>query len=254
MKPPLPQNPPQDPGRGDRPSCEEFRLPRGPGLLSLFAAVFTGLVSAFLFGAALLLFVQHSALGFFVAVVGCFCAGLAHYVWRDFRGKWGLRVVLGPEAVALDLPAGRSLIHRVPAQRLTIPYADIAAIETRLEAYRSLGMANMQRAYALRRRSGEWVFLFEDRALATAYETSFFADIAGKLAARAGVVVHDLGMVEGRGGFLAVWGAQAQDWAAPSLPADRQARLWRKVVITGQLAALSAAIVFLVWALQAIFR
>lgn len=254
MKPPLPQNAPQDQGRGDRPPREEFRLPRGPGLLSLFAAVFTGLVSVFLFGAAVVLFVQHSAVGFVVAVVGCFCAGLAHYGWRDFRGKWGLRVVLDREAVTLDLPAGRSLIHRLPAQRLTIPYADIAAIETRLEAYRSFGMANMQRAYALRRRGGEWVFLFEDRALATQYETSFFADIAGKLAARAGVALRDLGMVEGRGGFLAVWGTHAQDWATPSLPADRQARLWRRVVITGQLAAVSTAIVFLLWVLQTIFR
>ncbi|MFO1100035.1 MAG: hypothetical protein U1E81_17615 [Xanthobacteraceae bacterium] len=223
-------------------------------MLSLFAAVFTGLVTAFLFGAALLVVVQHSILGFFVAAVGCFCAGLSHYVWRDFRGKWGLRVVLDREAVTLDLPAGRSLIHRVPAQRLTIPYADIAAVETRLEAYRSFGMANMQRAYALRRKSGQWIFLFEDRALATQFETSFFADIAEKLAARAGVVVHDLGMVEGCGGFLVVWGTHAQDWAAPSLPADRQARLWRGVVITGQLAAVSTAIVFLLWILQTIFR
>ena len=254
MKPPLPQTAPQDPDRGHGPLHEEFRLPRGPGLLSLFAAVFTGLVSAFLFGAALLLFLQHSAVGFFVLLVGCFCAGLAHYVWRDFRGKWGLRVVLDREAVTLDLPAGRSLIHRVPAQRLTIPYADIAAVETRLEAYRSFGMANMQRAYALRRKSGQWIFLFEDRALATQYETSFFADIAGKLAARAGMAMRDLGMVEGGGGFLAVWGAHAQDWAAPSLPADRQSRLWRRVIFTGQLAGLSAAIVFLLWVLQTIFR
>lgn len=115
-------------------------------------------------------------------------------------------------------------------------------------------MANMQRAYALRRKSGQWIFLFEDRALATQYETSFFADIAGKLAARAGMAMRDLGMVEGGGGFLAVWGAHAQDWAAPSLPADRQSRLWRRVIFTGQLAGLSAAIVFLLWVLQMIFR
>jgi hypothetical protein len=107
---------------------------------------------------------------------------------------------------------------------------------------------------ALRRRSGDWVFLFEDRALATVYQTSFFTDIAGKLAARAGVPVRDLGIVEGRGGLLVVWRAHAQDWAAPSLTADRQARLWRKVTITGQLAALSSAIVFLVYALRMILR
>ncbi|HEY6993716.1 MAG TPA: hypothetical protein VH397_08400 [Xanthobacteraceae bacterium] len=74
----------------------------------------------------------------------------------------------------ITLPATRSLIHRLPAQRLTIPYNDIAAIETRLEHYRSLGMAQMQRAYALRRRGGDLIFRFEDRALATALETSLF--------------------------------------------------------------------------------
>ena len=63
---------------------------------------------------------------------------------------------------------------------------------------------------------------FEDRALATSIETSFFADLAAELSVRAGVPLRDLGMVEGRGGFLVIWGTHAQDWAAPSLPPERQ--------------------------------
>jgi hypothetical protein len=88
-------------------------------------------------------------------------------------------VVFDRDAVTLDLLATRSLIHRLPAQRLAV-----AAIEIRLKAYRSLGMAEMQRAYALRRKSGDSIFLFEDRVLATLLKTSLFGDIATNLAAR----------------------------------------------------------------------
>jgi hypothetical protein len=222
-------------------------------LLSLFAAVLVGTVSVILLAAAIWLLTQHWGLGLLALAVACFCAGLTAYVWRDFRGKWGLRIVLDRDAVTLSLPAGRSLIHRVPAQRVTIPYSDIAAVETRLEGYRSLGMANMQRAYALRRKSGEWLFLFEDRALATAFESSFFANLAAQLSARTGGPLRDLGMVEGCGGFLGVWGTHAQEWAAPSLPPERQAQLWRRAVFTGQLAGAAFLIIMAIYALRTFF-
>jgi hypothetical protein len=61
-------------------------------------------------------------------------------------------------AVTLDLPAGRSLIHRPPAQHLTIPYANIDAIDARFEAYGTLGMEMMRRAYVLHRKGGELDF------------------------------------------------------------------------------------------------
>lgn len=219
-----------------QPVRRDFHLPLGPRLLSLFAVVFLGAVSLIMIVLAVLIIIQDWAVGLFCAVIACFIAGLTGYVWRDLSGKWGLRVVLDADAVRFALPAGRSLIHRPPAQQLTIPYADIEAIETRLEAYRSLGMAMMQRAYVLRRRSGDLIFLFEDRALATGLETSFFTDIAAALAARAGVELRDLGMVEGDGGFLGAWGTHAVDWAAPSLPLARQLRLWRHAAMTGTLA------------------
>lgn len=232
------------------PAVSEFRLPRFPALLSLFVALLTGLVSAMLFAFAIWGFSQQWALGLFMTAVACFCAGLTWYVWRDFKGKWGLGVVLDRDAVTLDLPATRSLIHRLPAQRLTIPYNDIAEIETRLEGYRSLGMMQMQRAYALRRRSGDLIFLFEDRALATPLATSLFADIATQLGARAGVPMRDLGMVQGGGGFLGVWGTLAPDWSAPSLLLDRQSRLWRHAAATGVVGAAIIAVIILVFALR----
>jgi hypothetical protein len=96
--------------------------------------------------AIFLLFKQGWWLGAFVAAVAIFMAGLTGYVLRDLRGKWGLRVELLADRMVLHLPGGRSLIHRPRTQHLTIPYADIDAVETRLEAYRTLGMAMMQRS------------------------------------------------------------------------------------------------------------
>src|SRR4051794_2219069 len=74
-------------------------------------------------------------LGWLPLLVAGFLAFLALYVTRDFRGKWGLRVTLDTDRASLDLPSGRMLIRRPPAQRLTLNYSEIAAVETRLEAY-----------------------------------------------------------------------------------------------------------------------
>jgi hypothetical protein len=214
-----------------------FRAPTWARYLSLIGTLLVGGVSACMLAFAIfLLFQRWWWLGALVGAMACFMAGLTGYVLRDLRGKWGLRVELLPDRMVLDLPGGRSLIHRPVAQHLTIPYGDVEAVETRLEAYPSLGMEMMQRAYVLSRKQGDRLFLFEDRALGTALETPMVGRIAAAIVARAHVPLRDLGMVEGRGGFLCVWGTHAPDWAAPSLPLTRQLRIWRHVATTGTLA------------------
>jgi hypothetical protein len=52
---------------------------------------------------------------------------------------------------------------------------------------------------------------------------------------RAGIRLRELGTVEGKGGFLGVWGTHAPDWAAPALPRERAMRLWRHAASTGSL-------------------
>ena len=213
----------------------DFRIPLGLRLLSLFGVVvlagMTGLLAVF----AILLVRKNLSVSFVVAAAACLLAALTDYVWRDFAGKWRLRVVLDTDGVTLDLPAGRSLIHRPPAQHLTVPYADIAAVESRLEGFRSFGMESMQRAYVLRRKDDALIFLFEDRALGTAMASSLFTGIAAALAARAGGTVHDIGMVAGKGGVLGVWGAHAPDWAAPPLSAAERLAHWSRAAMTGSL-------------------
>jgi hypothetical protein len=222
-----------------------FRLPLAPRLLALFGVIFLAVITCMMIVFAALAFTVQWALGLFMMACAGFIGALTGYVWRDLRGKWGLRLVLDTDRVELDLPAGRSLIHRPPAQHLTILYADIEAIDARFEAYGTLGMEMMQRAYVLHRKSGELIFLFEERAVATAMGSSTFADIIAELAARAAVPLRELGTVEGAGGFLGVWGTHAPDWAAPALPSERAMRLWRHAASTGSLAIFVTFLVIL---------
>jgi hypothetical protein len=216
----------------------EFHTPLGVSLFSVSATIVLAVVSVLLtaFAVDLIIAKQWGLTTFAVAATACFVSALTGYVGRDLHGKWGLRVLLDYDGVKLDLPFGRSLIHRPPEQHLKVPYADIEAIETRLEAYRTFGMAMVQRAYVLRRKTGELIFLFEDRALATAFESRVFPKLAADIADRAHVPMRDLGTVEGHSGVLAVWGTHAPDWAAPSLPLALQLRLWRHAAATGSLA------------------
>jgi hypothetical protein len=230
-----PESPPGDATVAPR-ARRVFRLPLGPRVATLFAVIFLAGVTGVMIVFAALAFATQWALGLFMMACAGFIGALTGHVARDLRGKWGLRLTLDTDAVTLDLPAGRSLIHHPPAQHLTIAYPDIENIEARFEAYRSLGMAMMQRAYVLHRKGGELVFLFEERALGTAMGSSTFDDVVTDLASRAGVTVGELGTVEGDGGLLGVWGTHAPDWAAPALPSERAMRLWRHAAATGSLA------------------
>jgi hypothetical protein len=240
------------PEAGARRSAVVYRLPLGPRLASLFVVMLLAIVSVGMTVFAIWCVIEANW-GVSLAVIAsaCVLAALTAYVARDWRGKWGLRVAMDADAVALDLPAGRSLIHRPPAQRLTISYADIEAIETRLEAFRSQKMTTMQRAYALRRKTGDemarLVFLFEDRAIGTPLESAYFTGIAAALAARIGVPVRDLGMVKGDGGLLSAWGTSAPDWAAPPLSAAQQELIWKDVAATGALPMMVFTLFAILW-------
>jgi hypothetical protein len=222
--------------RGPARAQRVFRVPLAPRLLSLFGVIFLAVITGIMIGLAVLAFTMQWALGLFILACAGFIGALTGYVGRDLRGKWGLRVVLDADAVTFHLPAGRSLIHRPPAQHLTIRYTDIEAIDARFEAYGSLGMEMMQRAYVLHRKGGELIFLFEERAMATALQSSLFTGLIAELVARTGVPLRELGTVEGKGGFLGVWGTHAPDWAAPALARERAMRLWRHAASTGSLA------------------
>jgi hypothetical protein len=214
-----------------------FRTPTWMRYFSLIGTLILALVAGIMVGFTIvLIFAGAWGLAALCAAVAVFIAALTGYVLRDLRGRWGLRVELHSDRAVLDLPSGRSLIHRPPAQHLTIPYSDIEAVETRFEAFPSLGMQSVQQPFVLSLKDGRKIFLFEDRALATAFSTPMYRPMAEALVERAHVPLRDLGMVEGSGGILSVWGASSPDWAAPSLPREQQMRIWRHAASTGSFA------------------
>lgn len=111
-----------------------------------------------------------------------------------------------------------------------MPYADVVAVETRLEAYPSQGMAIMQRAYQLTRRSGAAIFLFEER----------------EIARRAGAPLKDLGVVLGGGGIMGAWFVRVPDWSTPSVSPGEQGALLRRSRLTGVFAAAALGIVIVI--------
>jgi len=212
---------------------EIYRATLMQRLMGAFVLAFMTPVAVGMAVTAFVLMSQDFSAALILALIAAAMAFLVGYVARDAYAKWTLRAAFGPTSVALRLPAGRSLIHELPAFDGVIEYADMLALETRLEAYRSFGMAAMQRAYGLRLRSGALIILGEDRALGTRMAQLGAQGLADKLAARAGLTIADLGMVEGRGGVLLVAGAAPEAWSAPSLEQDQQTRLWRRVASTG---------------------
>jgi hypothetical protein len=206
----------------------ELRLPPARWIGSYFVAVLNLMLGLGIAGAAVLAAQRMGwPIGAFLGLISGISLALAAYCWRDARAKHGLSIRAGADGLELCLPAARSLVRALRTERRSVAWSEIAAIETRLEAYRSLGMANMQRAYVLRLSAGELIFLGEDRALGTNIATDILANLVARLRERSPIELIDRGMAEGRGGLLAVLFTAPPPWAAEDLDAERQARLWR---------------------------
>jgi hypothetical protein len=177
--------------------------------------------------------------GLFMAMLVSWILWLTRYGWRDARAKHRLLIEADEEGLSLRLPPGRSLTHKADWCVRRVPWSQIAGIDTRLEAYSTLGMANMQRAFALRLQGGERLLLGEDRAQGTQLARSFYGDFIWQVSERFPVTVTDLGMAEGRAGVLGVLFTAAPAWDAGALPAEKQSAAWRRVARTGLYIALA---------------
>jgi hypothetical protein len=244
------------------PGTRVWRVARGGAVLPLVGAVITagtavflaavslGIVAAADFGS----FATRSAAALPLALTVGLLVALARLMWRDARGRRRGELRLEGDRLVLDLPADRSLIHRPPACRESIPFAHLARVETRLEAYPAQGMANMQRTYRLVRLGAPPVFLFEERAVGTGLEEASLAPVALEIAERTGAPLKDLGLVQGKGGLLAAWFTEPPPWDAAALPPEGANRLWSLVARTGTLAAAGGALVLLVHLLSLAFK
>lgn len=169
----------------------------------------------------------------FLALMSGALFALARYVWRDASAKRQLLMQASTEGLRLHLPPARSLTHRVAWETHNFGWSEIEAFETRLEAYSSLGMANMQRTFALRRRSGGVIFLGEDRARGTNLQSHSLATFVTLVSERFGIPIIDRGMAEGSAGILGAFFTAAPPWQSDDLSTERKALLWRRVGRTG---------------------
>lgn len=222
-----------------------IRPPLAGRIGSAFGTVLLGAGGlAMLGGAAIFTATGEIALVITLAVCSAVIIGLFFYVLRDTRSKLKWRVTIGADALELDLPGGRSAFHRLDPVHTKVRYDEIAAVETRLEAYPSMGMVNINRAYALRLKAGDLIILGEDRGLNTALASATLTTAVGQMLEHGGLKARDRGMALGRGGFLCVLYTSPPPWDARNLSDKQQAELWRKAGMTGQIAQ-SAAFVTL---------
>ncbi len=183
-------------------------------------------------------------------VIGIYCGALARLVWRNARGFWKGWMTADGEGIAFHLPRDRSLMHRPPAADGQYRWSAIERLESRLEAYRSQLMAQVQRTYWLIPQAGERLLLFEDRALATPYAILRGEKAFEKLAALGKVPVVEAEMVEGRGGLMGAWFTTAPGKNAVALDETGREKIWRRTIATGKLAGLSATIVLVAMVLS----
>nr|WP_321362493.1 hypothetical protein [uncultured Hyphomonas sp.] len=172
-----------------------------------------------------------------------------NYVWHDFQAKRAWRIEIEPGEMLLDLPAHRSLMGAGLRDRRFMEISAIDAIETRLEAFRSFGMGNMQRNYALHLKSGEIIVLGEDRALTSGLDDHTMGHMVGVIALKTGLPLRDLGMVEGTGGLLGVLCTSVPRWDTPSLPPVRRKALLTGAAITGSTAFIIVLVGYLLAAI-----
>jgi hypothetical protein len=176
-------------------------------------------------------------------VIGLYCAALARLVWRNSRGFWRGWMTADDEGLAFHLPRDRSLIHRPPVADGHYAWTAIDRLESRLEAYRSQFMAQVQRTFWLIPQAGERLLLFEDRALATPYAILRGEAAFEKLAAMGKVPIVEAEMVEGRGGLMGAWFTAPPGKNVAALDETRQEKMWRRTIATGKIAGYSATIV-----------
>ena len=183
-------------------------------LLVAFGAGFLALITLAI--AALGLFAANSSLllAAILLPLAAFMGLMAWIVLREARAVWALSISIDGSTVRLRLPAIRGYVAQGALDRW-IPLASIACIDSREEAFRSLGTTAIQRAYAVVLQDGSRTVLGADRPM----KAPFFQTAAIAIAAKAKVPLHDLGIVDGHAGPVLVSGNTAPDWSAPSLPA-----------------------------------
>lgn len=180
------------------------------------------LTALFILILALVLFVCAAAIamipeapvpGIVLGLLALLMVPLALLIFVEMTAAFSLRIDVGADAVDLKLPARRGHVRQGRVER-NVPFANIAGIETRAEAFSQIGAVAVQQSYRIILRNGDTIDLGADRQ----FQETIFGDAAQLIAERMNLAIRDRGMVDGAPGLLAAVGTSVPAWSAPPLP------------------------------------
>ncbi len=211
-----------------------FVVSAGPWRILLLAPllVIAGLV--FLSLALVMLYVDVANVAGRLALWGAALglAALAIY-FLLLAAALAMRVEVAPDALRLRLPRWQSVLPWFPWIRAAIPYAEIAAVETRDEVYSSFGLTSVQTVYSIASKAGRRIVLGFTSPLATWNYP--FDEAAARIARKAGIAVTDRGAVE-VGGIIRSIIKGRPPWSTASIGANARATARRRAVFAMQIA------------------
>jgi hypothetical protein len=145
-----------------------FVVSAGPRRIILLAPflVLAGVV--FLFLALVMVYVDVANLPGRLALWGAALgfAAMAIY-FLLLAASLAMRVEVAPDALRLRIPRWQGVLPWFPWIRAAIPYADIAAVETRDDVYSSFGLTSVQTVYSVATKAGRRIVLGFTSPLAT---------------------------------------------------------------------------------------
>lgn len=203
-------------------STQRIDLKRGAGdIVSLWVmAALIGLLPLFFLVLGVWMISTGDSIGYILLLFAAPMLALLALVVNEGVARQSVRVTLDSDSIHLRLPKRRGYIAFEPVNE-AVSRAALAAVETRAEAYRGLGTIAIQRVFALVLKDGRRIMLGADRPMIA----PFFAEAANTIAAQTNLPIRDLGMVDGKTGFLLIAGASAPPWDAPALaPATAKKR------------------------------
>jgi hypothetical protein len=211
-----------------------FIVSAGPWRIILLAPLLVLAGVVFLFLALVMVYVDVAnlpgRLAFWGAALGF--AAMAIY-FLLLAASLALRVEVAPDALRLRIPRWQGVLPWFPWIRAAIPYADIAAVETRDDVYSSFGLTSVQTVYSVATKAGRRIVLGFTSPLATWNYP--FDEAAARIARNAGVAVTDRGAVE-VGGIIRSIIKGTPPWSAASIGADGRATARRRAALAMQIA------------------
>ena len=214
---------------------QTFRRPPGQRIaIALLTALLIG-TSVLVCGAAGLIWRDAPGWGLAMTVIAGINVALTFVMIREAIGQWQVRIGIDADGVDLCLPPGRGHARLTRVDR-RVAFEAIEGVETRRVMFRTAGLATTQRSWAIRLRDGTRIELGADRDL----QAPFFGPAAEAIAGTASVPIRDMGAVDGRPGFLLVWGASQPEWNTPSLTPDAIGARDRAASLAWRIAAAAA--------------